>query len=82
MNRALMKRTFRDCAMISGLIEKNIPGREKTGRQVTFSADLIFDVLRSHEPDHILCKRRALMRQPACSISGGSVLCWRALMAS
>ena len=51
---ALMKRTFRDCAMISGLIEKNMPGYEKTGRQVTFSADLIFDVLRSHEPDHIL----------------------------
>ncbi len=51
---ALMKRTFRDCAMISGLIEKNMPGHEKTGRQVTFSADLIFDVLRSHEPDHIL----------------------------
>jgi ATP-dependent Lhr-like helicase len=51
---ALMKRTFRDCAMISGLIEKNLPGHEKTGRQVTFSADLIFDVLRSHEPDHIL----------------------------
>lgn len=51
---ALMKRTFRDCAMISGLIEKNLPGHEKTGRQVTFSADLIFDVLRSYEPDHIL----------------------------
>jgi len=51
---SLMKRTFRDCAMISGLIEKNMPGHEKSGRQVTFSADLIFDVLRSHEPDHIL----------------------------
>ncbi|MBL6762036.1 MAG: ligase-associated DNA damage response DEXH box helicase [PS1 clade bacterium] len=51
---SLMKRTFRDCAMISGLIEKNLPGHEKTGRQVLFSADLIFDVLRSHEPDHIL----------------------------
>jgi ATP-dependent Lhr-like helicase len=51
---SLMKRTFRDCAMISGLIEKNLPGHEKTGRQVTFSADLIFDVLRSYEPDHIL----------------------------
>jgi ATP-dependent Lhr-like helicase len=51
---SLMKRSFRDCAMISGLIEKNLPGHEKTGRQVTFSADLIFDVLRSYEPDHIL----------------------------
>ena len=53
---SLMKRTFRDCAQIGGLIEKNFPGHEKSGRQVTFSADLIYDVLRSHEPDHILLK--------------------------
>lgn len=51
---ALMKRTFRNCALISGLIERRFPGMEKTGRQVTFSTDLIFDVLRSHQPDHIL----------------------------
>ena len=51
---SLMKRTFRDCAQIGGLIEKNFPGHEKSGRQVTFSADLIYDVLRSHQPDHIL----------------------------
>ncbi len=51
---ALMKRTFRTCAMISGLIERRYPGMEKTGRQITFSTDLIYDVLRSHEPDHIL----------------------------
>ncbi len=50
----LLKRTFRQCAVIAGLIEKRHPGREKTGRQVTVSADLIFDVLRRHEPDHIL----------------------------
>ncbi len=49
-----MKRTFRDCAMIAGLIERRSPGHEKTGRQVTFSTDLIYDVLRSHQPDHIL----------------------------
>ena len=51
---ALLKRTFRQCAQISGLIERRFPGQEKTGRQVTFSSDLIYDVLRSHEPDHIL----------------------------
>jgi ATP-dependent Lhr-like helicase len=45
---------FRTCAVISGLIEKRFPGQEKSGRQVTVSADLIYDVLRSHEPDHIL----------------------------
>lgn len=50
----LLKRTFRNCAVISGLIEKRHPGQEKTGRQVTVSADLIYDVLRIHEPDHIL----------------------------
>nr|WP_295463765.1 ligase-associated DNA damage response DEXH box helicase [Mesorhizobium sp.] len=52
----LLKRTFRTCAVISGLIEKRHPGQEKTGRQVTVSADLIYDVLRAHEPDHILLK--------------------------
>ncbi|MFB9913404.1 ligase-associated DNA damage response DEXH box helicase [Rhizobium paknamense] len=51
---AMLKRTFRTCAIIAGLIEKRHPGKEKTGRQVTVSTDLIYDVLRSHEPDHIL----------------------------
>ncbi len=50
----LLKRTFRNCAVISGLIERRHPGQEKTGRQVTVSSDLIYDVLRAHEPDHIL----------------------------
>ena len=50
----MLKRTFRNCAVIAGLIEKRHPGQEKSGRQVTVSADLIYDVLRSHEPDHIL----------------------------
>ncbi|OLP58279.1 DNA ligase-associated DEXH box helicase [Xaviernesmea oryzae] len=52
----LLKRTFRNCAIISGLIEPRHPGREKTGRQMTVSSDLIYDVLRSHEPDHILLR--------------------------
>ena len=52
----LFKRTFRNCAIISGLIERRYPGKEKTGRQVTFSSDLIYDVLREHEPDHILLR--------------------------
>ena len=53
---SLYKRTFRNCAIIAGLIERRYPGREKTGRQVTFSSDLIYDVLRAHEPDHILLR--------------------------
>ena len=50
----MLKRTFRNCAVIAGLIEQRHPGKEKTGRQVTVSADLIYDVLRKHEPGHIL----------------------------
>jgi ATP-dependent Lhr-like helicase len=52
----LYKRTFRNCAIIAGLIQRRFPGREKTGRQVTFSSDLIYDVLRQHEPDHVLLR--------------------------
>ncbi|MDE2163848.1 MAG: ligase-associated DNA damage response DEXH box helicase [Alphaproteobacteria bacterium] len=52
----LYKRTFRNCAMISGLIQRRTHDKEKTGRQVTFSTDLIYDVLREHEPDHILLR--------------------------
>ena len=50
----LMKRTFRHCAVIAGLIERRHPGREKSGRQVTMSTDLVYDVLRKYEPGHIL----------------------------
>jgi len=53
---ALLKRSFRQCAVIAGLIEKRNPREEKSGRQVTFSSDLIYDVLRSHEPDLILLR--------------------------
>jgi len=53
---ALMKRTFRYCAVIAGLIERRFPGQQKTGRQVTVSTDLVYDVLRRHEPDHVLLK--------------------------
>jgi ATP-dependent Lhr-like helicase len=53
---ALYKRTFRNCAIVSGLIERRNLHAEKTGRQVTFSSDLIYDVLREHEPDHILLR--------------------------
>jgi ATP-dependent helicase Lhr and Lhr-like helicase len=51
---SLMKRTFRNCAVIAGLIERRHPGKVKSGRQVTVSSDLIYDVLRRHEPNHIL----------------------------
>ena len=52
----LMKRTFRNVALIAGLIDRRHPGKEKTGRQMTFSSDLIYDVLRKYEPNHILLR--------------------------
>lgn len=50
----LLKRAFREVAVISGLVDRQHPGKRKTGKQVTFSTDLIFDVLRKYEPDHLL----------------------------
>ena len=51
---SLLKRTFRNVGIVAGLIERRHPGREKNGRQVTFSSDLLYDVLRRYEPDHVL----------------------------
>jgi ATP-dependent helicase Lhr and Lhr-like helicase len=53
---ALMKRTFRACAVIAGLIDRRFPGKEKSRREVTISTDLVYDVLRRHQPDHILLR--------------------------
>ena len=50
----LLRRAFREVAVIGGLVERQHPGRRKTGKQVTFSTDLIYDVLRKYEPDHVL----------------------------
>ncbi|MEO0914655.1 MAG: DNA ligase-associated DEXH box helicase, partial [Pseudomonadota bacterium] len=53
---AVMKRTFRASAIIAGLIERNLPGKRKTGRQATFSSDILYDTLRKYDPDHIMLK--------------------------
>ena len=52
----LLKRAFREVAVIGGLVERQHPGKRKTGRQVSFSTDLIYDVLRRYEPDHLLLR--------------------------
>jgi ATP-dependent Lhr-like helicase len=52
----LLRRAFREVAVIAGLVERQHPGKRKTGKQVTFSTDLIYDVLRRYEPDHLLLK--------------------------
>ncbi|MDA5558803.1 ligase-associated DNA damage response DEXH box helicase [Shimia sp. MMG029] len=53
---ALMKRTFRASATIAGLIERNTPGAKKSGRQATFSSDILYDTLLKYDPDHLLMK--------------------------
>ena len=53
---SLLKRTFRNCAVIAGLIERRHPGEEKSRKQVTVNSDLIYNVLRRHEPEHILLR--------------------------
>ena len=53
---SLLKRTFRNVAVVAGLIERRHPGQEKTGRQVTINSDLIYDVLRKYQPDHVLLR--------------------------
>jgi ATP-dependent Lhr-like helicase len=53
---SMLKRTFRNAAVIAGLIQRNLPGAEKTRRQVTVNSDLIYDVLRRHQPDHVLLR--------------------------
>jgi len=52
----LLKTAFREVAVIGGLVERQHPGRKKTGRQVSFSTDLIYDVLRRYEPQHLLLR--------------------------
>jgi ATP-dependent Lhr-like helicase len=53
---SMLKRTFRNVAVIAGLIQRNLPGAEKNRRQVTVNSDLIYEVLRRHQPDHILLR--------------------------
>ena len=53
---SMLKRTFRNVAVIAGLIQRNHPGGEKTRKAVTVNSDLIYNVLRQHQPDHILLR--------------------------
>jgi ATP-dependent Lhr-like helicase len=52
----LLKSAFREVAVIGGLVERHHPGKRKSGRQVSFSTDLIYDVLRRYEPEHLLLR--------------------------
>ena len=61
---AVMKRTFRASAIIAGLIERSHQGRRKSGRQATFSSDILYDTLRRFDPDHLMLRitRQEAMR--------------------
>lgn len=51
---AVMKRTFRSSAIISGLIDRMTTGKRKSGRQATFSSDILYDTLHKYDPDHLM----------------------------
>ncbi len=53
---SMLRRTFRNIAVIAGLVDRNQPGQERSRRQVTVNTDLIYDVLRKHQPDHVLLR--------------------------
>ncbi|SNR33892.1 ligase-associated DNA damage response DEXH box helicase [Paracoccus sediminis] len=53
---AVMKRTFRNVAIIAGLIQRNMPGGRKSGKQATFSSDILYDTLRRYDPGHLLLR--------------------------
>jgi len=56
LESAMMKGSFKACALISGLVERRFRGDQKSGRQITFSTDLVYDVLRRHQSDHLLLR--------------------------
>ncbi|OWY11120.1 DNA ligase-associated DEXH box helicase [Thioclava sp. F42-5] len=55
-SNAVMKRAFRSIATIAGLIQRNLPGQRKSGKQATFSSDILYDTLRRYDPDHLLLR--------------------------
>ncbi len=55
-SNAVMKRTFRNVATVAGLIQRNLPGARKSGRQATFSSDILYDTLRKYDPDHLMLR--------------------------
>ena len=54
ISTSLIRRHFKEIAIISGLIDKNYPGYRKTERQIKFNSDLVYDVLNKYEKNHVL----------------------------
>jgi ATP-dependent Lhr-like helicase len=53
---AVMKRTFRMAATVAGLIERNTRSGRKSGRQATFSSDILYDTLAKYDPNHLMLR--------------------------
>ena len=53
---AVMKRTFRVAATVAGLIERNTRQGRKSGRQATFSSDILYDTLAKYDPEHLMLR--------------------------
>jgi ATP-dependent Lhr-like helicase len=56
LESSMMKSAFKGCALISGLVERRFRSDQKSGRQISFSTDLVYDVLRRHQSDHLLLR--------------------------
>ena len=64
---SMLRRTFRNVGLVAGLIDRQVPGREKSGKQVTVSSELIYDTLRKHDPGHVLL--RATRQEAAAGLT-------------
>ena len=53
---SILKRSFRIISTIAGLINQNLIGNDVSKKQMTVNSDLIYDVLKRHQPDHFLLK--------------------------
>lgn len=54
----LARRQFREIARVAGLLPPSLPGRAaRSLRQLQASSGLLFDVLRQHDPGHLLLRQ-------------------------
>lgn len=52
----IMKSTIRTAATNAGQIERNLPSKRKSGRQATFSSDILYDTLHRYDLNHFLLR--------------------------
>lgn len=50
----LVKWQFRGVAQTGLMVPRNLPGRQRKQKQLSWSAEVLFRVLEQHEPDHPL----------------------------